>query len=114
MALSKEAYLARGKRRVVHVQLIDGEGFVCSLSESERTAIELTIGIENKAGSYASNFRRRLLVKAICDEQGNRLFKDEEEDAIGGMDAADALALFSAAWKLAAFTREEVDQLEKK
>lgn len=113
MSLDKASLLNRGK--IESVTLADGAVVhLRSLSEKERTDLELAITEEHKTGGFGSNFRRRLLVKSLCDDKGQRLFEDHEEDTLGGMEAADAVTLFDAAWKLAAFTREEVKSLEKK
>lgn len=112
-ALDRVGLLGRGKRRVVEVKLPGGDSaYLRSWTERERTGLEVRIN-SDKGSGLAMNFRRRVLVVSLCDAEGNRLFQDNEEDAIGEMDAADASLLFDRAWELAGFNGVEVSELEK-
>jgi hypothetical protein len=56
-------------------------------------------------------FRIRFLLLALCDEDGERLFSDDEADVLGKKSSVVINRLFEAGWKLNAFTQEAVDAL---
>ena len=59
------------------------------------------------------NMRARLVVKCLIDEQGNRLFKDEDAETLGKKHGAIVDKLFWIARRLSAVTDKQIDNLIK-
>lgn len=115
--LTREAILQADdlKFEDVEVAAWGGTVRVRALTASERDAFEaeayLTNGPDREKN--ARNVRARLVVKSLINEQGERLFKDEEADLVGRKHGAVIDQLFWTARRLSAFTEEEVDALVK-
>lgn len=58
-------------------------------------------------------FRAALLVRCICDANGERLFKDEDADALNKKSAAALERLFQKAWTMNGLGREAVESAKK-
>lgn len=56
----------------------------------------------------------RLLVMSLCDKDGNRLFLDEQVEAVKGMDALILGTLTDHALRLNALTSESKEDVKKK
>ena len=63
-------------------------------------------------GRRLHNFRARLLVQCLCDEQGGRLFDLSEVEALGEKSSVALDRLFAVAQRLNKLTQEEVDKLQ--
>lgn len=111
--LDRVGLIGRGKRRVEKVWIASGV-YACVRSwvEREHTAYEAKLRADKSAG-MTPDFRRRILVISLCDDDGNRLFQDSEEELLGDLNAADAALLFDKAWSIAGFNAREVSELEK-
>ena len=59
------------------------------------------------------NFRVRFLAAALCDENGGRLFTDDEVEELGKKSSLVLNRLFATAFAHCAFTGEAVDELGK-
>lgn len=59
------------------------------------------------------NFRARLAVRCICDEQGKLLFRDDQAEALGEKSAAAINRVFVVATELNHFSDAEVEAIEK-
>ena len=83
-------------------------GDVCikTLSGTERDAFE-----EGYSEQKMKNFRARFLVLTLCDENGDRLYGDDEAGELGGKSAVVLNRLFEAAWALNAFRNEDIEAL---
>ena len=111
MALSKSSILAANDTKIseeIKVPEWGGEVFVKTLSGTERDIFE---------DAYSQNkmkaFRARFLVLTLCDDKGERLFGDNEVDALGKKSSVVINRLFDKAWAHNAFTSEAVDALGK-
>ena len=111
MALSKAKILAANDVKLseaVPVPEWGGEVYIKTLSGTERDAFE---------DSYSQNkmkaFRARFLVLTLCDEGGERLFGDNEVDALGKKSSIVINRLFEKAWEHNAFTNAAVDAMGK-
>ena len=58
------------------------------------------------------NFRARLLVYCICDENGERLFRDDEVELLGEKCAGAINQLYAEAQSLNGFNRPDAEQIE--
>jgi len=59
------------------------------------------------------NFRSRFLVRCICDEQGNRLFSDDEAEELANKSAAAMARLWDEAMTLNKLKEKDVEELAK-
>lgn len=85
-----------------------GDYYVKIISGTERDAFE-----EGYAEQKMKAFRVRFLVLALCDEAGERIFKDEDVAELGKKSSVVINRVFEEAWKVNAFTQEAVDALGK-
>ncbi len=60
-----------------------------------------------------SNFRAALLVRCLCDEQGNRLFTEADTEALGAKSGAVLDRLFDVAFKANALGQYGIDAAKK-
>jgi hypothetical protein len=62
-------------------------------------------------GLNMDNVRARLLVRSICDANGERIFGDHEADALGNVPAAVIDRLFTIAQQLSGLSPTDVEDL---
>jgi hypothetical protein len=92
---------------VVHVR---------SITAAERGQIEAAAASfkENKGkGDFAKMFTQRFAVLSLCDEKGNRLFKDEDITALAQKNAAVISRIAEVAQRLSGFGKKDIEELEK-
>lgn len=108
MALDSKSIIAANDARLekVHVPEWGGDVYLRVISGTDRDRFE-----EAYADQKMKAFRIRFLLLTICDEDGERLFNDEQADALGKKSSVVINRLFEAAWKLNAFTQEAIDEL---
>ena len=82
-----------------------------SLTGAERDAFETSIVQGNDRNMR--NIRARLVVLCIVDDEGNRVFKDNEAPALGKKSAKALDTLFAVAQKLNGLSNDDVDDLAK-
>lgn len=75
------------------------------LFEDERFRFEQEIYGEDGEGPEA--FRKKLIAKTVCDEQGNLLVGEDEESRLGQINGRLAAALFTAAFEANGFNKED-------
>lgn len=87
--------------------------FVKMLTGKERDGFEasLVVGKGKKAKTDMQNVRARLAVRCAVDENGERIFGDEDADMLGTKSAAALERLFSAARKHNKMTEEDIEEL---
>lgn len=116
-ALSREAILAVEdiKREQVPVPEWGGDVFVRGLTGTERDAFETSLWTGDGEGKKfkAENIRAKLLVRSLVDESGQRLFRDEDEAALGGRNAAVLDRLFDVAQRLSGLGKKDVENAVK-
>jgi hypothetical protein len=113
---SKDAILALARSTKIERVEIDGLDapiFVRGLSARERDAFEASCmaGKGKARGLNMDNVRARLLVRSICDANGERVFADHEADALGAVPAAVIDRLFTIAQQLSGLSPTDVDDL---
>lgn len=108
--LDKAAIMAASDTKLekVHVQEWGGDVYLKTLSGTERDAFE-----DAYSQDKMKNFRSRFLTLTLCDKSGERLFSDEEVDALGKKSAGVISRLFEKAWAFNAFRNEDVEALGK-
>jgi len=85
-----------------------GDYFIKIISGTDRDAFE-----DSYAEQKMKAFRVRFLVLCLCDEKGDRLFKDEDAKELGKKSSVVLNRVFETAWKINAFTQEAVENLGK-
>lgn len=110
MVISKSRIVAATDTKLNTVNVPEWGGEVClkTLTGSERDSFE-----ESYSGEKMKNFRCRFLVLTLCDENGERLFADDEADVVGKKSSLVISRLFEKAWQLNAFSDAAVDALGK-
>lgn len=109
MALSKKAILAAKDTKLkgpVAVPEWGGDVYFRTISGLERDQFE-----DAYSEQKMKAFRARFLVLTISDENGDRLFADNEIEALGQKSSVVINRLFDEAWQHNAFTQEAVDAL---
>ena len=112
--LSKEQILKSDdlKTELIEVPEWGGKIYVRTMTGKERDAFESLFLKSNKDGSI-DNVRATLAAMTICDEKGERLFKDAEIKELGKKNAAALNRIFAASQKLNKLTEEDVKELTK-
>lgn len=103
------------KREAVYVPQWGFNVYVRTLTGAELDAWQASlVNFDGKRPRLQmANQRARLVVKCVVDEAGNRLFKDDEADALGRKSAAAIQVLFDAAQRLNALSDDLVEEMEK-
>lgn len=109
--LSRDQILAQSSLPIERVSAFGGEVFVCTMSGLERDAFEVAYEADRKAGKPV-NVRGALAVRTLCDQQGNRLFTDDDLDAVSGLSARELDKVFSVAQRLNGIGADDVKELE--
>lgn len=93
-----------------------GEGsfvFVRTMSGTERDAFEQSMLAAKKGGTTnLVNIRARLAVLCICDEKGQRLFADDDAEALGKKSAMVLDRIFEVAQRLNGIGVKDVKELQ--
>lgn len=109
-ALSKAAILAADDKKMVDMEVPEWNGSVKIrvMSGTERDRFEAEFVGGNKSVDMV---RAKLVAKCLCDEDGTRLFTEQEIPQLGEKSAAVLDKLFTACMKLNRFTKDDVEEL---
>jgi hypothetical protein len=115
--LARDAILAAQdlKNEKVEVPEWGGYVFVRCMTGTERDAFENEAYVVKGKNVEINpeNFRARLLVKVLADEQGKRIFTDEDLISLGAKSARILDRLFAVATRINGLSREDVKDLTK-
>jgi hypothetical protein len=116
--LSREAILAADDQKTEKVEVPEWGGcvYVRSMSAYDRDQYEAEQTNLKKEGGDAidlRNFRARLVARTACDADGNRLFTNEDAEALGSKSALAMSRLFKVASRLNGLTDKDLTDLEK-
>ncbi len=100
-------------KELVEVPEWGGEVYVRTMSGTERDTFEATIMGEDYSERNYRNVRATLCSLTMVDEEGNRLFTDNEVGALGKKSAAALQRVFNVAQRLNGLSNEDVDDLAK-
>lgn len=90
MSLNRQAFLAAAKLNVKKVCVQPyGDLFIKEMTGSERDFFEASL-MDASGKTQTKGMRARLVMLSVCDAEGNRIFADDDLDAIN---AAPARAL---------------------
>lgn len=108
MALSKKAILEAKDIKTMEVEVPEwgGSVMVRVISGADRDVFEQAYS-EKKMDA----FRTRFLVLTLCDDKGERLFTNDEVEALNAKSSKVLNRLFDAAWEFNAFTPAAVEAL---
>lgn len=106
--------LVTQKPTLAPVKFCGKDLFVREMTGAERDAFEADQVEGNKTGDALKNFRARLVVKVLVDENGERVFKDEDADSVGKLPSRQIRTAFDKAATVNALTSEDVKDIEKK
>ena len=92
-----------------------GEVSIRGMTGSERDAFEqsLFIGDADSKRFSADNVRAKLLVRCIVDENGERIFKDEDVEALGRRSAQVLDRLYDVAQRLSGIGKKDLESAVK-
>jgi len=118
MSLSREQILKINdiKKESVNIPQWGGEVWVKGLTGAERDAFELSI-MELREGKkpkmILENMRAKLCAMTVCDENGTRIFRDEDIPALGKKAAKALSIIFDKAQELSGLSDDDVEKLSK-
>ena len=116
MLLSRESILGADDRKTEDVAVPEWGGTVRvrALSGTERDAYEAGIVQLRGDGTKTvnlKNLRGRLVALSCVDDEGNRLFTDEDAIALGDRSASALERVFDVARKLSGLSEDDVEEL---
>jgi len=115
--LTREAILAAEDLPTEQVPVPEWKGdvLVRSLTGVERDAFEesLYTGQGKDRQQNLSNLRARLAALTVVDENGNRVFSDDDAAQLGEKSAAALDVVFSVAQRLSGLSARDVEKLTK-
>jgi hypothetical protein len=93
----------------------DGTLFVRTVKAGERCKFEADSLIKKgrKRETNLENIRARMVALTACDEQGNRLFTEEDVKELTLLSAKPMGRIYDAACKLNGWTDEDVEEMAK-
>lgn len=117
VVLNREAILAAEDlpRELVEVPEWGGAVYVRALTGAERDQFEASI-VEQRGRDVRMNMRNiraKLVALTVVDEDGQRIFTDDDVAALGGKSAAALDRLFAVAQRLSGLSKEDVEELAK-
>lgn len=119
MELTKEMILQAKDIPVEKVEVPEwGEGayvYVKGLTGAERDKFEASI-IEQRGTLQRINLenaRSKLCVACICDQDGKRLFSDDEINVLAGKSAIALERIFTAAQRLSGLLPNDIEKMTK-
>lgn len=86
---------------------------VKALSGKERDAFEASIvQVQGRQTSLnMSNIRAKLVALAVVDEDGNRVFSDDDVDALGELNASALDRIFTVALRLSGLSQQDLAEM---
>jgi hypothetical protein len=86
---------------------------VKALSGRERDAFEASVvGLQGRNTVVKmDNIRAKLVSLCVVDEAGNRIFTDQDVEALGELNAAALDRIFTVAMRLAGLTAQDLEQM---
>ena len=111
--LNKDQILSQTKLPMERVEAFGGEVCVRALTGAERDAFEAGCVVQRgkKTERNMANLRARLVVLALCDEDGKRIFADSDAEAVGKLNASDLDKVFGVASRLSGLTEKDQEEL---
>lgn len=110
----RDKIFSANDRRVEEVRVPEWDVtlWVRGLTGTERDALEDSM-MQKRGQIDIANFRARLLVKTVVDNEGQRIFSDADATALGDKSAAAIERLVNVAMRLSGIRAGDVEQLVK-
>lgn len=117
-SLTKDAILKAQDVVIERLEVPEWGGvvYVRSITAAERGQIESAAATfkETKGkGDFAKTFTLKFAMLGLCDEKGERLFKDEEIAELAKKNAKVIARIAEAVQRLSGFSKKEIEELEK-
>ena len=113
MSLSRDEILKAKTMKIEKVEAWGGTVCVRGMTGAERDQFEA--GIIRQRGKEQTvdlrNVRAKLCAMTLCDEDGNRLVKDEDVTLLANDPAVELQKVFVVAQRLSGITAEDVEEL---
>jgi hypothetical protein len=101
-------------KELVEVPEWGGVILVRCLTSQERDQYEESIYLDNQAGKgIFANARAKLVVRACCNEDGSRVFLDDDAEQLGRKNASAMDRLFAVAQRLSGLGSDAEKSAEK-
>jgi len=112
--LTAEAILSADDKRIVSVEVPEWGGIVYlrTITGRERDEFESAALDASKRGDLRG-LRAFLLALCICNEDGERIFKDDDAPKLAQKNAAVLDRLFTRAQELNALTERDINEIQK-
>ena len=107
MALSKEDILGFANAKPVKVKAFGGTVYVKPMSGKDRDEFEIQVN-----GSDV-NIRTNMLVRTLCDANGQKLFSNADTATLGDKDVVELDKCFTVSRKISGFNNADIDELAK-
>jgi hypothetical protein len=116
--LNKQAILQVQDVVIEKVPVPEWGGDVCvrSITAAERGLIEAAAAQFSKSkgnNDFAKSFTVTFAAKAMCDEKGERIFRDDEVALLAAKNASAISRIAEVAQRLSGFSKKEMEELEK-
>lgn len=115
--LTRDEILGFNDLQIEKVKIPEWKGkVVCvrGLSGEERDIFEdLTFGTDGTQKDKLKNFRAKLVSLCTCNEKGERLFTQDDIEALGRKSASALERIYRVAERLSGFRKKDVDELTK-
>lgn len=119
-SLTKEQLLAAAApghlpRERVECPELDGHVWVRGMTGAERDSFERSNYVvrHGRVEPKLDNVRARLAVRCLVDNDGNRLFGNDDADALGQLRADTLSKIYAVAQRLSNVTEEDLVELKK-
>ena len=96
----------------VQLDSLDEPVYIRVMSAGAREKFE-AYAASHAAGEPIPEFRQTLLVKTLCDKEGQLLLADDEAHLLSDKSSESISKLFDVAMRLNRLRKEDVDQAEK-
>lgn len=112
--LTRDQMLAADDRKIEELQIPEWGGSVLirPLSGFERDQIEADFSHENKRAAM-QNIRARFCFMSICNDKGERIFKEEDTATLGHKSAKALDRVFARVREISGLEDKDIKQLEK-
>jgi hypothetical protein len=102
-------------RETVHVRELGGDLIIQGMSGKQRDEWESSLVKQkrNRREIDTRNVRARLVARCLINDDGSRMFGDEEADLLGDVRVDVLSQLFAVAQRLSGVSDEDVDELGK-
>ena len=111
MTLSRDAILAVKDTELVAVEIPEWQGtaYIRPMTGKERDAYDL----ETVGNGKPENMRARMAVRVICDEKGERIFKDSDAEMLGNKSATALDRVYRAMERQNKLGATEIEEAKK-